>query len=224
MPLAGQIRQRAGCPNRWIADAAASNSAGIQVRNQSASNKCSALTEIYPVSVCHSRDHPQPCLAALTAWCYPDIIDSVEGPWMQIRPAVESDVPALEHLYQERVALLFQSDRRIAAVPVIWVGRGSGDVWIGEVDRQIGGYVSIQKQDNSWLIDHMAIDMHTYYPGLARALVSQVCAQGPKMGFDRIGIWVPERNPVEQAFWRALGATITNFVAPGGYEWMQLRV
>lgn len=142
---------------------------------------------------------------------------------MRIRPAVELDIPALEHLYQERVALLFQSDRRIAVVPVEWVGRSSGAVWIGEVDRQIGGYVSVQQQDDLWLIDHMATDLHTYYPGLARALVSQVRSQGMKMGIDRIEIWVPERNPVEQAFWRALGASTTGFAAPGGYEWMQLR-
>ncbi len=143
---------------------------------------------------------------------------------MWIRLALEADVPMLQHLYTERMALLLQSDRRIASEAVEWAGRRSGAVWVGEMDGRVGGYISVWQRPGAWLIDHMALDAHTYFPGLARGLVSEVRNLAQNSGAESLLACVPQRHPVEQAFWRALGAKLSDREAPAGCEWMQLQL
>ena len=68
---------------------------------------------------------------------------------MRIRLALEADVPRLQHLYTERMALLLQSDRRMSSETVEWTGRRAGAVWVGEIDGGVGGYVSVWQRPKS---------------------------------------------------------------------------
>lgn len=142
---------------------------------------------------------------------------------MSIRRATVADQPALDHLYQERLALLVQADKRIAPEDVRWFGREAGAVWVGDFEGVIGGYLSVWWEDE-WLIDHMALDAHTYYPGLARALVNEARRTAAAADVTRLLTRVPVSHPVEQAFWRAIGASSFTKAAPSGYEWMSFIV
>jgi GNAT superfamily N-acetyltransferase len=143
---------------------------------------------------------------------------------MRIRLAAEADLAGLRHLYNERMALLAQGDRHISAEAVQWLDRESGGVWVGDADDMPAGYVSVWRAASEWRIDHMALDAHTYHPGLARALINAVRDAAHRDGASYILVRVPTSHPVEQAFWRALGAVRVNHPAQRGYQWMQVNL
>jgi hypothetical protein len=57
------------------------------------------------------------------------------------------------------------------------------------------------------LITEIALDMHSYNAGMGRSLVQVLRAWFANQGIEHAIAAVPRRYPVEQAFWRALGAT-----------------
>ena len=143
---------------------------------------------------------------------------------MLIKLATEADLAILQRIYEERIALLFQSDRRIKPASVQWLGRADGCVWIGEIDGTVGGYVSVWWPNSVWTIDHMGLDAHAYYPGLARALVATVRDLARDQGSSGILVNVPAYDPVEQAFWRSVGASTAGRRRSSGYQWMQFNL
>jgi ribosomal protein S18 acetylase RimI-like enzyme len=143
---------------------------------------------------------------------------------MRIKLAADADLAMLQHIYDERIALLRQGDRRIRPAPVQWLDRIDGCVWVGEVENKVAGYISAQWPDSLWIIDHMGLDAHTYYPGLARALVSAVCDTARTRGSREILVCVPSYDPVEQAFWRSLGAKDDRHRPAPGYQWMRFAL
>lgn len=143
---------------------------------------------------------------------------------MRIKLADETDLAMLQRLYEERIALLVQSDRRIKPAPVQWLGRADGCVWIGEVDGIVAGYVSAWWPDAFWTIDHMGLDAHSYHPGLARALVAAVWDAARAHGASGVLVNVPSYDPVEQAFWRSVGAAKAERRGSPGYQWMQFSL
>jgi GNAT superfamily N-acetyltransferase len=143
---------------------------------------------------------------------------------MQIKLAAETDLAMLQRLYEERIALLIQGDRRITPAPVQWLGRVDGCVWIGEVDDRVAGYVSVWWSDDVWTIDHMGLDAHSYHPGLGRALVSAVRDAARAQGASGVLVNVPSYDPVEQAFWRSVGAAKAGRRGSPGYQWMQFSL
>jgi len=106
---------------------------------------------------------------------------------------------------------------------VQWLGRTDGCVWLGEAEDVVAGYVSVWWPDSVWTIDHMGLDAHTYYPGLARALVGAVRDAARAEGAVEILVNVPSYDPVEQAFWRSLGAVNVGRRGSPGYQWMQFN-
>lgn len=140
---------------------------------------------------------------------------------MQIKLAAIADLEMLQRIYEDRVALLRQGDRRIKPAMVQWFDRIDGCVWIGEIDNQIAGYVSAWWPGSVWEIDHMGLDAHTYYPGLARALVCAVRDAALAQGAREIHVQVPSYEPVEQAFWRSMGAAHIRHRDSSGYQWMR---
>jgi hypothetical protein len=143
---------------------------------------------------------------------------------MQIKLAANADLEMLQRIYEERVALLMQGDRRIRSATVKWLDRIDGCVWIGEIDKTVAGYVSAWWTDSVWKIDHMGLDAHTYHPGLARALVGAVRDAAYARGTREILIRVPAYDPVEQAFWRSLGAAHARHRGAPGYQWMRFSL
>lgn len=148
----------------------------------------------------------------------------VERRPMRIELATTSHLPMLQHLYDERIALLIQGDRRIKPTCVQWLERDDGGVWIGEIDGTVAGYVSVWWPDAVWAIDHMGLDAHSYHPGLGRALIAAVRDAARGQGASRVLVNVPSYDPVEQAFWRSIGAASAARRGSPGYQWMQFGV
>jgi hypothetical protein len=152
-----------------------------------------------------------------------------------IRAAEPSDRAALRHLQQERAVLLIKSDARYRARIVTpeslaaRIGQPGTPLLVGVSGEQVVGYAAGWSKhspygdlpDDTLLVDDMALDAHRYYGGLARALIQRLRDQAP----GGVRALVPRYYPVEQAFWRALGAVPCT---PKGlarilmYEWMCL--
>lgn len=129
-----------------------------------------------------------------------------------IRPAQETDISMLELLYTERQTIVAQADPRLRPLvdKPIWVERPHGMVWVG--GQPVGGYISLwfgawpkgELPFQTALIDHMTLDAHAYYPGLARALLDTAQVWAKQNGATRLLALVPRYDPVGQAFWRSL--------------------
>ncbi|NOG48903.1 MAG: GNAT family N-acetyltransferase [Chloroflexi bacterium] len=147
---------------------------------------------------------------------------------MQVRHATADDRPALQHLYDEHLMFVRSADRRIRRLPeIVWNGRQGGEVWVGEVQQRVVGYVSTWlRNDEQWgrtvWIDHMAVDAHHPYPGLGRRLIEAVRAAAVQFECGVLAADVPQRNPIEQAFWLALGAQRVNHRGAPGCDVMRL--
>jgi hypothetical protein len=70
----------------------------------------------------------------------------------------------------------------------------------------------------------MGLDAHSYHPGLARALVAAVRDAARAHGAAGVLVNVPSYDPVEQAFWRSVGAANAGRRGSPGYQWMQIRL
>jgi len=138
---------------------------------------------------------------------------------VKVRPAVIDDLPRLLHLWQERQIILNQSDKRFTtptpADHAAWeaeiserIQRGANRVLVGEAESgEVAGYISGEVRDGVGVVDHIALDAHTYHPGLGRALWEALRTTFTDQDITTIRIIVPRYHAVEQAFWLALRAT-----------------
>jgi hypothetical protein len=143
---------------------------------------------------------------------------------MRIRLATTADIARLRQLHDERIALLALGGWRVRDAAPVPARPQAGGLWVGEKDGLVGGFVQARQHTCGWVIDSMALDAHTYYPGLARQLVGTVCKEARLLGVSRLLVRVPLFHPVEQAFWRALGAVETGRRKSPKYEWMKLNL
>lgn len=118
-----------------------------------------------------------------------------------------------------------QTDRRYQIAPdgpaqwsaavLNWLADDQHMMIVAEHDDQIVGYIigAIQASppgvvpDRVGAILEIAISAHSNQGGLGRHLLEPVRAWFVERGLTRMIAYVPRRQPVEQAFWRALGAT-----------------
>jgi GNAT superfamily N-acetyltransferase len=157
---------------------------------------------------------------------------------MNIRPAVPSDLDALDALYTERQTIVAQSTPKLSPFPhgtPAWLDRPNGIVLVGGTPA--AGYVSLWHTRwleahplpaNTALLDHMALDAHAYHPGLGRALAEAARAWAAHHQQAQLWVLVPRYDPISQAFWRAVGASPLD-AAPAplsltGYQLMQKRI
>jgi GNAT superfamily N-acetyltransferase len=128
-------------------------------------------------------------------------------------------MPGLADLRRERLALLSQIDSRFrahAARIESWSERmtdliGAGDVFVAADGDSVTGYVTVQRPPDDAtiaLIDDIALDAHRYLGGVGRELVRAARANAEQWDCTVVLVRVPRFYPVEQAFWRALGARI----------------
>lgn len=149
---------------------------------------------------------------------------------MRVRHATLDDWDALQQLYDEHLMFVRSADRRIRRQPKIeWNDRSDGVVWVGEVQQHVVGYVSAWLRDDvQWgptmWIDHMALDAHNPYHGLGRLLIDTIRASAIRFECGSLAADVPQRNPIEQAFWLALGAERTDRSTAPGYDVMRLML
>lgn len=142
-----------------------------------------------------------------------------------IRSAQSDDVPALSQLWQDKVALLQQSDVyftplsdgriRWTAAASDWVMHEDYGFFVAESGQRLVGYVLAVIQDappgfappQFGQIQELVMDVHTYYGGLGRALVNRVWEWLDTYELQHLSALVPRHFAAEQAFWLALGAT-----------------
>ena len=132
---------------------------------------------------------------------------------VNIRPAIPDDSQILSHLQYEYRVILSQSDPRFAAViqqQTDWttlIQDNTRAVLVGLVDSgNIAGYIHGHVEASTGIMDEMVLDAHQYHGGLGRLLWKHLNIWFRTQGATSHHIFIPRYHPVEQAFWRALGA------------------
>ncbi|MEO8397359.1 MAG: GNAT family N-acetyltransferase [Chloroflexota bacterium] len=138
-----------------------------------------------------------------------------------IRAATVIDLPALAHLWHEKMVL--QADHRTLPAPNArdlwmaaahtWLSDARCGFFAAERDQEVIGYIVGWLQpmpglvpEQIGLITEIAIDAHGYHGGVGRALVAALRNWFSGKGASKIAIWTPHYDAVSQAFWRSLGA------------------
>ena len=142
----------------------------------------------------------------------------------EVRPAVLTDLPRMAGLWQEKRVLLQQSDPRFAMTPgerakwgeaaADWLDDSRCALFVAEYDGRLVGYVVGWLQigapmlfQEMGVVAELAIDAHTYHGGLGRKLLQTLLDWFQARGVSHVVAYAPHLHAVEQAFWRALGAT-----------------
>lgn len=158
----------------------------------------------------------EPPFAALMGWCYAcPMNDTSINATPTVRPAQRDDIDAISRLSRERYAILAQADSRfMVALEAQDTLRAdmqarleTGGVLVAMLAGQCAGYIAGKVTCGIGQVDHIALDAHRYYGGVGRALLVALRAWLGEQGGEGMLVKVPRYSPVEQAFWRALGAT-----------------
>ena len=144
---------------------------------------------------------------------------------VNIRPATPADLTGLAELWQDKMVLLQQMDRRITLMPdgrarwqtavAGWLSDTQHAIFVAAHNKALVGYIIGRIEpgppgmlpERYGLITEIALDMHSYNAGMGRSLVQVLRAWFANQGIKHAIAAVPRRYAVEQAFWRALGAT-----------------
>ncbi len=144
---------------------------------------------------------------------------------VMIRPASPADIPAMAQLWHEKMTIQQQTDRRFQLAPDAlaewsqamcgWLTDSCYAIYVAERGDLLVGYVVGRIQDNPpglrpvriGTVIEMAVGAHSYQSGLGKQLLAPLRLWFAGQGITSIVAYVPRRQPVEQAFWRALGAT-----------------
>lgn len=138
---------------------------------------------------------------------------------IETRVATPADIPALVDLWHERALLLElplapDARERWSAAAHVWLDDHDIAIFVAESDGQLVGYIVGRVQPAlpglipEWngMITEIAIDAHQYHSGVGRLLVGVLRTWFRNRNIEQILVSVPQRSPVEQAFWRGLGA------------------
>ncbi|MEP7291782.1 MAG: GNAT family N-acetyltransferase [Chloroflexota bacterium] len=146
---------------------------------------------------------------------------------LTIRATTATDLPALAHLWHEKLLLQAQARtkpapdarERWASAALGWLGETRCGFFSAERDGEIVGYIVGWLQpmagvmpEQIGLISEIAIDAHGYHGGAGRELVSALRQWCASQGVTQMVVWTPHYDAVAQAFWRSLGAA----------EWMDV--
>ena len=151
-------------------------------------------------------------------------------PAINIRRALPGDLPELSNIWYEKMVLQQQIDRRFILMEnarqkwleyvTEYVTHQRNAMWVAELNTNLAGYLIARLQDSPpglhpetiGCISDMALDIHNPQPGLGQQLLAVARAWFVEHQVHNIIANVPRRQVVDQAFWRAQGAT----------EWMDL--
>lgn len=142
-----------------------------------------------------------------------------------VRPAIVDDVPQMALLWREKMNIQQQSDRRFRLLPDgevrwseaarHWMQNCDWAVYVAEREDEIVGYIIGRTQDSPpgllptkiGVVTEIAIGAHSGESGLGRYLLMPLRQWFADRQITHLIALVPQYQPVEQAFWRALGAT-----------------
>lgn len=143
---------------------------------------------------------------------------------INVRLAATNDLVALADIWYENKVLNQQADTGLSLLPDAknrWLqaaGYALADarcrMWLVSRDATIQGYVTVWLHDmppgftpeQVGCITEMALDLHTASAGAGRALLQAARAWLSDHRITALIVQVPHRQPVQQAFWRGLGA------------------
>jgi hypothetical protein len=141
-----------------------------------------------------------------------------------VRPTLEADLPHLVHIWYEKWTLLSQADQRVRlasdakerwtsgvrawveAADMHMVSALTGDIPVGYAVGSIMDAPLGLIPEKMGVVMDIALDGHRNYPGAARMLIGVLRGWFAAHGVEQIVVWAARRQPVEQAFWRSLGA------------------
>ena len=145
---------------------------------------------------------------------------------MNIRPTQHSDLSQLSFIWYERIALLQQSDSYFTPLPdAMQVWQEQAALWINDEqrcflaaehnDRLIGyicvlivdGPIGLQPRQLGNIVD-IGVDLHQSHRNLGGQLVDEAKAWLNDRNIRILTIDLPARYPVEEAFWRSIGAKL----------------
>lgn len=143
---------------------------------------------------------------------------------MIIRPAIQSDITVASSLWFERISLLQQSDNYFTPLEDAsqvweakagqWIDHDNFGFFVAERDSTLVGYVvvsiisgpvGLQPKLIGNIID-IGLDLHHAHSGLGKEMVQVVREWLIERDIHVLSVSVPSRYPVEEAFWRSIGA------------------
>ncbi|MDZ7380035.1 MAG: GNAT family N-acetyltransferase [candidate division KSB1 bacterium] len=142
-----------------------------------------------------------------------------------VRSADPADIPEMARLWYEKMVLQQQFDRRFALLPdgqvrwmaevANWLANSDCAIYVAERGGDVVGFIIAWVKagppglspEQIGVITDMVIDAHGQQGGAGRLLLQPVREWLAAHGISHLIAHVPRRQAVEQAFWRALGAT-----------------
>lgn len=142
-----------------------------------------------------------------------------------IRPAASNDLSQMVVVWYEKMIIQQQTDRRLRVsangqsewMQAVggWMQNSDYACYVATHHDVVVGY-TIGRIQNSppglspaqiGVVIEMSVGVHSYQSGLGRRLLDALRLWFSSRGMTHFIANVPVRQPVEQAFWRALGAT-----------------
>jgi GNAT superfamily N-acetyltransferase len=142
-----------------------------------------------------------------------------------IRSAKPADIPEMARLWYEKMVLQQQFDRRFVVLPdgrmrwmaqvEQWLLDSECAIFVAERVGGLIGYIIVWIQTGPpglapeyiGVVTDLTIEAHGQQGGAGRLLLQPVREWLGTLGVSNVIAHVPRRQAVEQAFWRALGAT-----------------
>lgn len=142
-----------------------------------------------------------------------------------IRAATAEDIPAMAALWHEKMTIQQQTDRRFHLLPdgravwsqaaAEWLEDPLYTIYVAQRASEIVGYLIGRVEAappglspaRVGAVIGMAVGAHSYQSGLGQRLLAAASDWFMEQGMTHFIARVPRRQPVEQAFWRSLGAT-----------------
>ncbi len=153
-------------------------------------------------------------------------MESKQKSHLTIRYAVEADLRQAGQIWNERAALLQQTENMPPLKPPqprawqrqaqTWLKTAHCGFFVGEAKQLVCGYMvvkicagpaGLQPATIGKVID-MAVDLHQSQPGLAGDLLDAARQWLLVRDIAYLTVDVPAAYPVEEAFWRAQGARL----------------
>jgi len=147
-----------------------------------------------------------------------------------VRAAISADLSTLAALWHEKMVIQSQTDRRFtlasdaqrrwSEAAATWLTASDHAVFAAEADGRLVGYIIGWVEaappgllpERFGVVGELALDAHRYQANTGRLLLASLKTWFAAQQIGQIVVRAPHRYPVEQAFWRALGAT----------EWMDV--
>lgn len=138
-----------------------------------------------------------------------------------VRDAVATDIEELTRLRTERMEVYLKAEKRLQTdllewrtAMLSWLTHPQAKVQVVDREGQIIGYMvgwlwdtpPMVSPSRVGIITEMTVDGHCKQGGVGSAMLKSLSAWFKTQGLTSIEVRVPRLQPIEQAFWQAVGA------------------